>query len=682
MIAALTNHLWQSTLFVLAAGVVAFALRKNGAHIRHRVWVVASLKFLVPFSVLMSLGSALPHLRTSTATAAPGALAAPALSLAVDRLAQPFTDDVFFAPTSATTQAVTNWTAIIIVSTWTIGFLAVAFMRLRGWRRIRAAVQASAPLPLVAAGLQPRGTYGGLPVPRAVEGKPAAYECLQVRSSPGFLEPGVVGWWKPVLLVPAGIEHHLTPSQLEAVLAHELCHVQRRDNLTSAIHMVVEAAFWFHPLVWWVGARLVDERERACDEHVLRVCGEPRIYAESILNVCKLYVESPIACVSGVSGADLKKRVAAIMVNRIGLQLNFARKVALALIATLAIGLPLVAGMVTAPLRASAFAARAASADSAAQNAASKFDVASVKPCDPDAPPPSGRSGGAGQASPGYLNLSCMTLRQLVSRAYLYNQADHLRNRQWGEQFVPGFSPFIRGGPSWVTSERFTIEAKAEGVTDQDTLTGPMLRALLEDRFQVKTHRATEERSMYALTVVKTGLKIQPTAPGSCYEGDPRKPAPPHDKDVGPCGYWSGDGWGSSKAYGVMLGDSGRDGQRFVDHLWGLLLQPVVDRTGLEGRYSFALEFTPDDSTPGVRGRCGGDPGCMASLAASGISDVRPTTFKSSATIFTALEELGLKLEQTKGPAEYLVIDSAEHPRPNGPVEDAMPPARVKGAGR
>ena len=90
-----------------------------------------------------------------------------------------------------------------------------------------------------------------------------------VRASPGLLEPGVVGWVKPVLLVPEGIAERLTPRQLEAVLAHELCHVRRRDNLTSAIHMIVEAMFWFHPLVWWIGARLVEERERACDEGVL-----------------------------------------------------------------------------------------------------------------------------------------------------------------------------------------------------------------------------------------------------------------------------------------------------------------------------------------------------------------------------------------------------------------------------
>ena len=186
--------------------------------------------------------------------------------------------------------------------------------------------------------------------------------------------------------------------------------------------MVVEAAFWFHPLVWWVGARLVDERERACDEHVLRVCGEPEAYAETILNVCKLYVESPLACVSGVSGSDLKKRIAAIMINRIGLQLNLARKVTLAMAALLAIVLPLVAGMLTAPPRASAFAAIQGAATEG-QAPAPRFDVVSIKPWDPNAPPSTGggaappglRRGGTpsqAQVSPGYAHWDCVTLAQ------------------------------------------------------------------------------------------------------------------------------------------------------------------------------------------------------------------------------------------------------------------------------
>ena len=72
----------------------------------------------------------------------------------------------------------------------------------------------------------------------------------------------------PVLLWPEGLSEKLDDAHLEAVIAHELCHVRRRDNLTAAVHMLVEAVFWFHPLVWWLGARLIDERERACDEEV------------------------------------------------------------------------------------------------------------------------------------------------------------------------------------------------------------------------------------------------------------------------------------------------------------------------------------------------------------------------------------------------------------------------------
>jgi len=81
---------------------------------------------------------------------------------------------------------------------------------------------------------------------------------------------------RPILLLPADIAERLTPPQLQAVLAHELCHVRRRDNFTSAIHMIVEAVFWFHPLVWWISARLVEERERACDERYSNWATNPR----------------------------------------------------------------------------------------------------------------------------------------------------------------------------------------------------------------------------------------------------------------------------------------------------------------------------------------------------------------------------------------------------------------------
>ena len=101
-------------------------------------------------------------------------------------------------------------------------------------------------------------------------------------------------------------------------MAHEACHIRRRDNLTATLHTLIESLYWFHPAVWWIGGRLVQERERACDQDVLRGGAEPRTYAEGIVNVCRRYVDVGLACVSGVSGSRIKQRVEAIMRNDVG----------------------------------------------------------------------------------------------------------------------------------------------------------------------------------------------------------------------------------------------------------------------------------------------------------------------------------------------------------------------------
>ncbi|HEY6356847.1 MAG TPA: M56 family metallopeptidase, partial [Vicinamibacterales bacterium] len=237
MMAALTNHLWQSTLVALVAGLLTAAFRHHRAQVRYALWFAASLKFLVPFSALVSLGSLFAWAPATRLTVS----VTPAVSVIAEQVAQPFSDVSFTAP--AVPRASVDWVTPTLAVTWACGFVVVVVFRLRAWRRIRRAVRASTALDL------PRMT-------------PA----VPVRSSAVLLEPGIVGVWRPMLLLPAGISAHLTAEQLDAVLIHELCHVRRRDNLTAAVHMLVEAVAWFHPLVWWIGARLVDERERACDE--------------------------------------------------------------------------------------------------------------------------------------------------------------------------------------------------------------------------------------------------------------------------------------------------------------------------------------------------------------------------------------------------------------------------------
>jgi len=653
MIAALMNHLWQSTLFVLAAAITAAALRKNGAHIRHGVWVIASLKFLAPFSLLMSVGSALPSFTPAAAVIADTTTAAaPALPLAVDRFAQPFTSDDFGSTTTIRATASTaNWTPMVLLAIWGIGLLAVAWMRLRGWQRIRAAVRQSTLVALRS------------PIP--------------VRSSPGLLEPGVVGIRRPVLLVPAGIEQRLTPPQFDAVFAHELCHVHRRDNLTAGIHMVVEAVFWFHPLVWWIGARMVAERERACDEYVLRAFGEPQSYAESILNVCKFYVESPLPCVSGVNGSDLKKRVAAIMVNRIGARLNLARKTALTLAAILAIALPLIAGMLTAPFRAPALGLAQGVAATTAQRPSAKFDVVSIKPC--SGPRRSGsavpstpglRSGVApwqAQTSPGYVYWDCVTLVQLVDQAYADSDHPLLNTIRPGSPWDTSFrSRRVRGGPSWVETDKFTIEAKASvDVTDAGLagrpsrnlaiLAGTMsqaLRAMLEDRFQLKVRREQEKQDLYALKIAKGGLnekRITRPTPGDCitmaeYSALAREGQAPSEPKI--CGQML-----STRDRGLIF--SSFTLRQLAQDLSTQMDRFVLDQTGVDGPFNFVLQRDPEDPTRG------------------------------DDWYIRALEGLGLRIETTKGPAEYLVIESVQRPKPNTPdAEVIQPPTRAQGPGR
>src|ERR1700727_439575 len=312
------NHLWQSTLFAVAAGLLTLSLRKNQARARYWLWLAASVKFLIPFSILVNLGSRLAWSRTFAGAQA-------GLSFAVEEISQPFRQS------SIPMQAASQSTAIvaspsllhllpaILFVTWLCGFAAVLAVWSIRWRRISATLRESV---LWRAGAE-------VDTLRRLERVAGLRRPIALVSSRASLEPGIFGIARPVLIWPEGISKYLDGAHLEAVLAHEVWHVRRRDNLAAAVHMLVEALFWFHPLVWWLGARLVEERERACDEEVVAMGSARQVYAESILKVCEFCVGSPLACVSGVTGADLKKRMVFIMTERIAKRLDLGRKLLL-----------------------------------------------------------------------------------------------------------------------------------------------------------------------------------------------------------------------------------------------------------------------------------------------------------------------------------------------------------------
>jgi uncharacterized protein (TIGR03435 family) len=644
MIEQLTNHLWQSTVFGLAVAVLAIFFRKSGAHVRYWLWFSASIKFLIPFALLIALGR-----QMEWAPVQPAAL--PAISAAMVKMTEPFLDSATSAlPASAHATGI-HWIPIVLPSIWACGFLAVALMRFRLWRRIQQMVRLSSPLELT-----------GMEMPSG----------LRLNSAEGFLEPGIVGIWRPTLLLPAGLENHLTPSQLRAIVAHEVSHMRRRDNLTAAIHMLVEALFWFHPLVWWIGARLVHERERACDEDVLRLLGEPEAYAEGILEVCKRYVESPLSCVSGISGPDIRKRIEGIMNNRIGLRLTFARTTVLTLAALFAFVTPIVVGSMTAALPLRQTPATPASTSS---TAAQQFEAASIRPCDMNSLPPvpeGMRGGGANsfQMIPGRLHAVCMTLATLIRTAYGYGPADleflqGARGRGFNFNNVYGLGVEdgvrVRGGPDWVRKERYTIEAVVgSGPSDPATIQGPMLRALLEQRFQLKTHTETEDVPAFALTVGRRGVKLKPAQEGSCEKpptvtpGTPVFLQPRSFADVRrgqkpTCGLY-----GQRNGPNQVLVGGEATFEALARVLGGSLgAVQVFNKTNVTDKFNFVLEFARDENAPG-------DPHITLP------PDSEQSDVPRAATIFTVLDEqLGLRLDRDKAQRPFLVIDHVERPSPN-----------------
>jgi bla regulator protein blaR1 len=591
--AAPANHLWQSTVVVLIAWLLTLLLRSNQARTRYWVWMIASVKFLVPFSVLIAAGE---FLQTAVATQ----IHQPALAAVMEQITQPFsraasaTRTDYFSQSPVEAARHIPLLPMILFAVWLSGFLSVAFSWARKWWYLRTAVRASLPINLP----------GSMPV----------------LSSSRLLEPGVFGIVRPVLLLPENIRERLSEAQLSAILAHEMCHVRRRDNLTAAMHMLVEAVFWFHPAVWWIGARLLEERERACDEAVLQSGNEAEVYAEGILSVCKLYVESPLACVSGISGSDLKQRIVRIMTQRFADRLTFGRKLLLATIAVSAIVLPIGSGLLKAA------PGGAQSQVQVTDTAAHVYEVASIKPNK------SGDNMVRMMIRPDGLSATGATLDMLIQNAY-------------GVRYFQ-----ISGSPSWFKSERYDIEAKMDGsaveelrkVSDdqREIETRRMLQALLADRFQLKLHSDTKQLPVYALVVAKNGPKLQAANSGDTYPNGFKGP-----DGGGGAGmmFMEGNG-GPVRGQGVPIAD-------LVRLLSQQLGRTVLDKTGLTGKYDFTLQWTPDENQgppdpPGV--------------------DTAPPPDSSGPSIFTAVQEqLGLKLESQKGPVKILVVDHGEKPSEN-----------------
>jgi uncharacterized protein (TIGR03435 family) len=447
------------------------------------------------------------------------------------------------------------------------------------------------------------------------------------------LEPGVFGIFTPILLLPDGLTDRLSPAQMQCVLAHEFCHVRRYDNLTSAFHMVVEAVFWFHPLVWWIKARLLEEQERACDEGVLGLGNDPQVYAESILEICEFYVTSPLSCVSGITGSNLKKRIGEIMNNRAKQNLTFSKTLLLAAAALAAIGGPIAIGVVhasapTMPVETAIGplpVPRSEVGIASTQRVRPEFEVADVHVSPPR---PDGRRVGQMDGVTG--NWRAPWTDAAVGGRY------EVRNATMMELIATAYdieTDAVFGGPDWMTSDRdrFDVIAKPpEGKPSRASIKS-MLQSLLADRFDLVVRNDTRPLSAWVLSKGAGPLKMK-TASGSeesaCRIVD--------DNERVACRHVTIDAFVAAIREGMLT------------------TLPVVNATGIEGSWDFDLKYTVTRGYFGV------------------------TT--DNPIISVVDKQLGLKLELQKIPQRVLIVERVNRaPTANvADLEKRLPPPPVE----
>jgi uncharacterized protein (TIGR03435 family) len=424
--------------------------------------------------------------------------------------------------------------------------------------------------------------------------------------------PAVVGWLRPVVLVPVGALTGLPPEQIEAIFLHELAHIRRHDYLVNVLQSVVEALLFYHPAVWWVSGHIRTERELCCDDVAVSVTGDVLTYARALAEL-ESARPAHFRATMAASGGSLAHRIARL--------LGQSRPVPRTLS-----GPGIVAAAMLVAITAFAVFGQPA--------VRPKFEVASIKPD---------------------LEQGFTMVRPLPGRLTAAAPVRLLMQNAYG---VRSFQ--IVGGPAWIGSERYQIDAKSGGNASRAQIF-LMLQSLLEDRFQLKTHRKTRDLPVYALVPARSGLKLPHPKEGGCVSPDPEAPPgavftqdwaggrmPPPRQGQPPAARC-----GSVNVMVTLSGARMQGGNvtmpEFTRALSMVLGRRVVDRSGFTELFDVRLDFLPDETTPALPAPPPGG-----------------ATLDYSPDILAAIQQqLGLRIESAKGPVEVMVIDHVERPSAN-----------------
>lgn len=303
---ALLHFLWQGLIVAVLLAVALRLLRRSSASVRY-VLACAALGLLAALPVLTTWLMPVPG-----QAAIPGAIArepVPVTAAAEPRrqddaavpLRRPMVGATQTAGMTPEPVAPSSWSRRLdelfmpalpyVVGAWGVGVLALSLWRSAGLARVRQ---------LKTRQTEPVGeclteTFAAL-ARRLGVSRP-----VRLMRSGLVKVPAVVGWLKPVLLLPASALSGLSPEQLRAVLAHELAHVRRHDYLVNLAQATVETLQFYHPAVWWVSGRIRAERENCCDDVAAAACGGELIYARALLSVEELK-HAPVGLAVAVTG--------------------------------------------------------------------------------------------------------------------------------------------------------------------------------------------------------------------------------------------------------------------------------------------------------------------------------------------------------------------------------------------
>ena len=422
--------------------------------------------------------------------------------------------------------------------------------------------------------------------------------------------PAVVGWLRPVVLVPVGALTGLPPEQIEALLLHELAHIRRHDYLVNVLQSVVEALLFYHPAVWWISGHIRTERELCCDDVAVSVSGDVLTYARALAELESARPAHFRAAMAATGGS---------LAHRIARLLGQSRPASRTLSGPGIIAAAMLLGI-------TAFAVFGQPA------ARPKFEVASIKPSQEQrfmmVRPLPGRLTATAPVRLLMQNAYTVQSFQIVGGPALdrfravCNRSQGRRQRQSCPD-IPDAAVAARG-PLPVEDP-----SRNEG-------TSGLCAGTRQERPQAAAPERRELRGLAHGRASRAGRRQNAT--GRC------RVRPP----LARCG-----------SVGVMVAPPGARMQggkvlmpEFIRMLSMVLGRPVIDKTGFSGLFDVRLDFLPDEIT--------------ASTAASSARCCRCTPDSNVPSILTALQEqLGLRLESTKGPVEVIVIDHVERPSAN-----------------